>query len=191
MGMVANCSWVHCSVGVCTNIYLTITKLRSMKKVFILTLFALVLFSCENQKKSKKETVVQSAPVLKVLSVDDLLTQAAELADKEIVVKGTVMHVCTHSGKRCFIMGSNEDMTIRIEAGDKIGSFSQELMGSDIEITGVLREVKTDAQAHKPGEHKGEHKEDEASEKAHKVITDSNEKAKTVYFIEGIKSEKL
>ncbi len=166
-----------------------------MKKLFVLTLFALVLFSCGNQKKSKKETAVQSAPVVKVLSVDDLLMQAADLADKEIVVKGTVMHVCTHSGKRCFIMGSNEEMTIRIEAGDKIGSFSQELMGSDIEITGVLREVKTDAQAHNPGEHmdehKSEHKEDKATEKAHKVIADSNEKAKTIYFIEGIKSEKL
>ena len=168
-----------------------------MRKLLVFTVFGLLLFGCGNQKKSinEKEKVAQAAPEVKVLSVDDLLKQSAELADKEVVVKGTVMHVCKHSGKRCFIMGSNEDLTIRIEAGDKIGSFSQELMGSDIEITGVLREVKTDAQAHNPGEHegehKGEHKEDAVTEKAHKVIADSHKKAKTVYFIEGIKTKEL
>ena len=166
-----------------------------MKKLLLLSVFALVLFSCGNQK-NKKQTAVQATPKAVVLSVDDLMKQSADLADKEIVVKGTVMHVCTHSGQRCFIMGSNEDITIRIEAGDKIGSFSQELMGSDIEITGILREVKTEAQAHNPGqqegEHKnGEHKEDAATENAHKIIADSQEDAKTVYFIEGIKTKVL
>jgi hypothetical protein len=166
-----------------------------MKKLLLLPVFALILFSCGNQK-SKKQVAVEPAKEVAVLSVDDLIKQSADLADKEVVVKGTVMHVCTHSGKRCFIMGSNEDITIRIEAGDKIGSFSQELMGSDIEITGVLREVKTEAQAHKPGQHEGEHaegehKEDAATEKAHKVIADSQEKSETVYFIEGIKSKVL
>jgi hypothetical protein len=157
-----------------------------MKKLLLLSVFALILFSCGNQK-SKKQTAVQEVKKGAVLSVDDVIKQSAELADKEVVVKGTVMHVCTHSGKRCFIMGSNEDITIRIEAGDKIGSFSQELMGSDIEISGVLREVKTETQAHKPGQHEDEHKEDVATEKAHKVISDSQKKAKTVYFIEGVK----
>lgn len=42
-------------------------------------------------------------------------------------------------------MGSNEDKNIRIEAG-KIGSFSQEQMGSDIKVRGILREVKLDGE---------------------------------------------
>ena len=40
-----------------------------------------------------------------------LLEQSGDLADKEIVVKGTVMHVCQHGGQRCFLMGSTEDLT--------------------------------------------------------------------------------
>ncbi len=165
-----------------------------MKNLVVVTLLAIVLFGCSSQK-SKKQIEVQAGPEVAVLSVDALIDQAADLADKEIVVKGTVMHVCTHGGQRCFLMGSNEDVTIRIEAGEKIGSFSQELMGSDIEITGVLREVKTEAQAHNPGQHESaegeKHEESAETEKAHEIIAESNEGAEAVYFIEGLKSKEL
>ncbi len=172
-----------------------------MKKLVLLALVALIMFSCGNQK-SKKQTVVQAEPEIVVLSVDDLYKNAVALAEKEVVVKGTVMHICESGGERCFIMGSNEDIVIRIEAGEKIGSFNQELMGSDIEVTGVLREVKTDADAHNPGEHHdgeadddkhgdGEHVEDADTEVAHKVIAESQEDAEIVYFIEGLKSKEL
>lgn len=172
-----------------------------MKKLVFISLAALVLFSCGNQK-NKKQTVVQAEPEVIVLTVDDLYKSATDLADKEIVVKGTVMHICKSGGERCFIMGSNEDVVIRIEAGEKIGAFDQELMGSDIEVVGILREVKTDADAHNPSEHhngevdeeghdEGEHVEDADTEEAHKVIAESQEEAEVVYFIEGIKSKEL
>ena len=173
-----------------------------MKKLAMFSLFALILFSCGNQK-SKKQTVVQAEPEIVVLTVDELYKSATDLADKEIVVKGTVMHICKSGGARCFIMGSNEDVVIRIEAGEKIGAFDQELMGSDIEVIGVLREVKTDADAHNPSEHHdgeaddgddhgdGEHAEDADTEEAHKVIAESQETAEVVYFIEGLKSKEL
>ena len=97
----------------------------------------LVLFACTpqtNRKKDEKQTQ------LVALTVDELQGQAGELVGKEVLVKGTVTHVCKEAGARCFIMGSNEDMIIRIEAG-KIGSFTQDMMGNDIEVRGVLREV--------------------------------------------------
>ncbi len=172
-----------------------------MKKLAMFSLFALIMFSCGNQK-SKKQTVVQAEPEIIVLTVDDLYKNAADLTDKKVVVKGTVMHICKSGGERCFIMGSTEDVVIRIEAGEKIGSFNQELMGSDIEVVGVLREVKTEADAHNPSEHHdgeadddehgdGEHAEDAETEEAHKVIAESQEEAEVVYFIEGMKSKEL
>lgn len=164
-----------------------------MKKLALLSVFALLLFGCGNQKSQKQtETTTQAEPEIIVLSVDDLYENAVDLADKEIIVKGTVMHVCKHGGQRCFIMGSNEDINIRIEAGEKIGAFGQELMGSDVEVVGVLREVKTEADAHNPGEHsEEEHVEDAETDNAHKVIAESQEAAETVYFIEGLKTKEL
>ena len=177
-----------------------------MKKFVVLSLLVLVIFSCGNQK-TKKQNANEANQEVVVLTVDDLYQQAADLTDKEVTVKGTVMHVCEHGGQRCFIMGSNEDINIRIEAGEKIGAFSVESMGSDLEIVGVLREVKSDADAHNPGEHdkkeiegeeaeegekhEGDHEQNNETEKAHKIIAESQDASEVVYFIEGIKSKDL
>lgn len=162
-----------------------------MKKLALLFAVTILVFGCGNQKTQKQEAEQVEKEVV-VLTVDELYENAKDLADKEVLVKGTVMHVCQHGGQRCFIMGSNEDVNIRIEAGEKIGAFSQELMGSDIEISGVLKQVKTEAEAHNPGEHsEGEHKEDAETENAHKVIAESQEASEVVYFIEGLKTKEI
>jgi hypothetical protein len=109
-----------------------------MKKSLILILGLSVFLSCTNQNKQKKE---DKKADLVVLTVDELLVQGKDLVGKEVMVKGTVTHVCKESGARCFVMGSTEDISLRIEAG-KIGSFSQEQMGSDIQVSGILQEVK-------------------------------------------------
>lgn len=110
-----------------------------MKKLVVLFLGLVLFYSCTNQNKKKDE----KSNELVVLTVDELQTQGKDLVGKEVQVKGMVTHVCKESGARCFIMGSTEDVSIRIEAG-KIGSFSQEQMGSDIQVRGILQEVQLD-----------------------------------------------
>lgn len=163
-----------------------------MKNLFVIVLFSLFLFACGNSKKGQAPAAEEGQQAL-VLSVDELYANAAEMVDKEVVVKGTVMHVCKHGGGRCFIMGSNEDINIRVEAGEKIGAFDQEQMGSDLEITGIFKVVKTEADAHNPGKEHGDgehadetHQEDEESANAHSIIARSQEDAEVVYFIEGL-----
>jgi len=111
-----------------------------MKKSLWLLFGLVVWFSCTNQNKQKKE---EKSTELVVLTVDELQAQGKELVGKEVMVKGTVTHVCSNSGARCFIMGSTEDVSVRIEAG-KIGSFSQEQIGSEIQVRGTVAEVQLD-----------------------------------------------
>ncbi len=106
----------------------------------MLLLSLVVLISCTNQNKQKKE---EKSAELIVLTVDELQAQGKDLVGKEVMVKGTVTHVCKESGARCFVMGSTEDISLRIEAG-KIGSFSQEQMGSELIVRGMLQEVQLD-----------------------------------------------
>lgn len=162
-----------------------------MKKPILIALFAVIFMACSNQSNQKKETVDQPQPV--TMSVDELYNSAAQLEGKEIVVKGTVMHVCKEGGARCFIMGSNEDVNIRVEAGEKIGAFTQEQMGSELEIKGVLKAVRTAADAHNPnhGEEAQAHNEDTVAAQAHKIIAEAQEAADVVYFIEGISVKEL
>ncbi len=161
-----------------------------MKKLTFILFLGLIIFGCSNTKKQQPAATEQPEQVA-ALSVDELYQNAADLENKEVVVKGTVMHVCKETGQRCFLMGSNENINIRVEAGEKIGTFSQELMGSDLEIVGVLKMVKTAADAHNPGEHDQAAKEDATTENAHKVIADAQDAADVVYFIEGMKVREL
>lgn len=160
-----------------------------MKKLLFFGVVTILFFGCANQSKNQQKTEDKPTEAV-VLTVDELYQNAAEMAGKEVIVKGTVMHVCKQGGGRCFLMGSNEDINIRVEAGEKIGAFSQEQMGSELEIAGILKIVKTEADAHNPGQEHGEGEtettEDAATENAHKVIAESQETAEVVYFIEGL-----
>jgi UDP-2,3-diacylglucosamine pyrophosphatase LpxH len=155
------------------------------------------MFACGQQAKKQEVKTVEVEKAAVVLSIDEVLEQATDLADKEVVVKGTVMHVCKQGGHRCFLMGSNEDITIRVEAGEKIGAFDQEQMGSELQIVGLLKEVKTEADAHNPGKEHGEHAEGEEHEhdaeanEAHQTIAKNQESAERVFFIEGLKVKEI
>jgi hypothetical protein len=161
-----------------------------MNKFVVISLMSILFLGCNNVSKQNENEAAEKSAV--VYSVDDLYANASELEGKEVVVKGTVMHVCKQGGGRCFLMGSTEDMNIRVEAGEKIGAFSQEQMGSDLTISGVFKEVRTEADAHNPesdhGEEENEH--DEESDEAHRIIAEAEAKAEVVYFIEGLKIEK-
>jgi hypothetical protein len=161
-----------------------------MKNFALLSVIVFLLFGCGSLSNKQQESGVQ--PVV-VLTVDELYQKAPDLVDKEVVVKGTVMHVCKEGGARCFLMGSNENINVRVEAGEKIGSFKQEQMGSDLEIVGILKEVKTEADAHNPIVEQGGAEEavDSARNAAHQVIADAQEAAEVVYFIEGLTVKEL
>jgi hypothetical protein len=111
-----------------------------MKKSFCALISLLVLISCTSQPTQKKD---EKSAEIAVMTVDQLQERGKDLVGKEVMVKGTVTHVCKEAGARCFIMGSTEDVSLRIEAGT-IGSFSPEQMGSDIQVRGVVREVQLD-----------------------------------------------
>lgn len=170
-----------------------------MKKLVLLSLVIFLVFGCGNNGK-KQTGVVEQPEEIAVLTVDELYAKAPEMTDKEVIVKGTVMHVCKQGGGRCFLMGSNEDINIRVEAGEKIGAFLQEQMGSELEIKGVLKEVKTEADTHNPGKEHGEGELAETdnsevteaeTENVHKIIAESQENAEVVYFIEGLELKEI
>jgi len=68
------------------------------------------------------------------------MQQAESLVGKNVEVRGYVTHTCKHSGKRCFIVGEDQEVSIRVEAKGNIGGFNRELIGSELLINGTLRE---------------------------------------------------
>ena len=116
-----------------------------MKKIMLLAYMAICLVSCTSKSTDNKGNDADSTSVAQVSGLamyplDSLLAEADQLVNKKVIVKGSVTHTCKHSGKRCFIVGDNENVSMRVEAKGNIGGFNRELVGSELAITGVLKE---------------------------------------------------
>jgi len=110
-----------------------------MKKVLTLLLIAVVLFSCGTKKqKENQETTTNK---LTAISVDKILSNTSDYVNKEVMVEGLVNHVCSHSGKRMFVLGENPDNALKITPNSKIGIFEKKLEGNIVIIKGVLKEL--------------------------------------------------
>ena len=114
-----------------------------MKKYFLLLTVVFALVSCNNSAKQEKaETITEESAKSEapVYTFEEVLAQAETLIDKPVKVKGYVTHTCKHSGRRCFLAGEDQKVTMRVEAKGNIGGFNRELIGNQIEVVGVLRE---------------------------------------------------
>ena len=118
-----------------------------MKKVIfvVVAVLGFGLASCGNgSKKQAAEPAAQTqelkVDVAKAVVLEDLLATAESQVGKEVVLKGKISHTCKHSGRRCFVLGNDSTLSMRVEAKGNIGGFNRELIGSTVAIKGVLRE---------------------------------------------------
>lgn len=113
-----------------------------MKNLFLMACIAMLTFSCNGGKSTTEnnESAVATRSNETVYTIDSLLSDGENLVGKEVVIKGIVTHTCKHSGRRCFIVGEDGKTTLRVEAKGDIGGFNRELIGSELLITGIVRE---------------------------------------------------
>ena len=102
------------------------------------------LASCgDDSDKSKEQTSAEEvAPA--ALEVDQVLADPDSLVGDTIEIEGICTHICKHGGGKIFLMGSDDTKTLRVEAGESIGSFPQETVNSIVRVTGVLVEDRID-----------------------------------------------
>ena len=104
----------------------------------VLSLFIIVaLFSSCGNSGSKNAS---SEDVLKV-EFASLVENPDNYVDKNIIVEGKVVHVCTVSGKKLFIVGENPDIRLFIAAGENMPKFPMELLGSEVVVEGLITKV--------------------------------------------------
>jgi hypothetical protein len=111
-----------------------------MTKHFFLPLCILFLamVSCNQGTKGIDPS---SAVKVSVLTFEQ---QAAGLVDKAVVIEGTVLHTCKHSGKRMFLVDGNDSIRVEITAGKDITKFDEKLVGSRVSVLGILKEERID-----------------------------------------------
>lgn len=102
------------------------------------------LASCEGDSNKSKEQASTAEANPAALEVDQVLADPDSLVGDTIKVEGVCTHICKHGGGKIFLMGSDDTKTLRVEAGESIGSFPQETVNSIVWVTGVLVEDRID-----------------------------------------------
>ena len=111
-----------------------------LKKLFYVSIIALAFVACNNSTQTNQE---QEAAEIAVITVEDFSSNPDNFVGEEIIINGTIVHVCQHGGKRMFIIGEDPDERLQIKAGDD-ATFAVELEGSDVAITGLVDELRID-----------------------------------------------
>ena len=115
-----------------------------MKRFFeILAVISVIfaLFSCDGKKNAEVE---QEAPEAKVLQVDDALAKMDAMVGDTVEVEGVCMHLCRHSGRKMFLMGSDDTQILRVESVELGEPFKQECLEHIVYVKGIVREERID-----------------------------------------------
>lgn len=103
------------------------------KKVLFFVFAALIVAACSSNKEQEEQ----------VMTISQLLENAATLVDSTVTIEGTVLHVCAHGGSRVFLTDA-AGMEIKVEASDELVQFDATLEQTDIIVTGIVRELRID-----------------------------------------------
>jgi len=137
-------------------------------------------------------------------SIEKLMESIETQVGKEVKVHGRINHVCRHSGKKCFIVNEQGDLSIQIIAGGDITSFDKELVGSEIEVVGIINERRIEKEQIDQNEQDAKEKmQNEESEESHKHcdamlnnvkqmrewMKKNNKEYYAIYYIESLKYE--
>jgi hypothetical protein len=111
-----------------------------MKKILFFAAVVFCMAACNGKKAEQSAELKAEETTKTVYKLDSLLAVADQLVDETVTVRGFVTHTCKHSGKRCFIVGDDQKTSFRVEAKGEIGGFNRELTGSELAITGIVKE---------------------------------------------------
>lgn len=125
-----------------------------MKQFLAFSLIALFLASCSNNQNNTLSSGTDGISVKAEFAA--LIENPDNFVDKDILIEGKVVHVCTHTGKKMFIVGENPDIRLYIEAGEETPKFPMDLLGSEISVEGKLTRLSTPEKPAGEKAHKGE-----------------------------------
>jgi len=109
-----------------------------IRRIFSFVIIAAVLASCGNTGKKETSSSTEGSESGAMVEFASLIENPDNYIGKNITVEGKVVHVCTHSGKKLFIVGENPDVRLFISAGEDMPKFPMELLGSEVVVEGLI-----------------------------------------------------
>ena len=137
-----------------------------LRNLLLIIMASVIVWSCGNQQTTNQEQVVEEEVVTKVepktVALADFKDQAETLVGKEVILEGTVIHVCKHGGQKMFITADDPDIRIKITPGEEMAAFETELEGSDVKVVGVVEAMEAEVVGEGTHAEDGEEHEEDA-----------------------------
>jgi len=111
------------------------------RHIFSILIIASILSSCSNSGNKEANSKAEGPDNSIKVEFASLIENPDSYMDKNITVEGKVVHVCTMSGKKLFIVGDNPDVRLYIAAGEDMPKFPLELLGSEVVVEGLITRV--------------------------------------------------
>ena len=108
---------------------------------FAIVAAAMMMVACGNNQNNKSAD--EPAHEAQVVMIDSVLADGEALVGQLIEIEGICSHICSHSASKIFLLGENDDKTIRVEAAE-LGSFDQNCVYSLVNVKGILCEERID-----------------------------------------------
>ncbi len=105
-----------------------------------------VLSACENQQNKEaasEEEVVLIEEIIPV-ALSDFELKAEELVGKQVMLTGTVDHVCKHGGQRMFVIETGSEGRVKVTPDENIAAFKTDLEGQSVKLIGIVEEQRID-----------------------------------------------
>jgi hypothetical protein len=123
-----------------------------MIKKLSVTLVSLFLIMAVSVSYSQEMKAISKQDKATELIPSEFPDKAPDLVGQTVTLKGMVVHVCKHGGKKMFIVGENPDIRVKIDASDKVTVFDPELEGNTIWVEGTVAEIEEEVPAEETGE---------------------------------------
>jgi len=112
-----------------------------IKRIFYFVIISALLVSCGSTGQKEVSSKTEGSEKGAKVEFASLIANPENYVGKNIIVEGKVVHVCTETGKKLFIVGENPDVRLYVAAGENISKFPMELLGSMVSIEGVITKV--------------------------------------------------
>ena len=123
-----------------------------IRRIISFVAITAILFSCSSSGSKEADSGTISSENSAKVEFASLIENPDNYMDKNIIVEGKVVHVCTMSGKKLFIVGDNPDVRLFIAAGEDMPKFPMELLGSEVVVEGKITRVAGAAMSEGEGE---------------------------------------
>jgi ribosomal protein S8E len=112
-----------------------------IRRIFSFVIIATIVLSCGNTGKKDVSSNTEGSGNATKIEFASLVENPDNYIGKNVIVEGKVVHVCTESGKKLFIVGDNPDVILYIAAGENMPKFPLELLGSKVVVEGQITKV--------------------------------------------------